>query len=121
MKPTPDLTVFDDGLNDEERCGVIVHRGDSTHYVIELPNRSDEPHKTYRLAYADMKELVLPEGHSVIGFVHTHPRGVPRLPSPHDIQSLPTGVIGMVYHPSTGSTTWYDRDGIIDTQLKRRR
>lgn len=121
MIPTPDLSIFDEGSNDVERCGVIVRRPDGSSYVVELPNRSDNPKSHFVASKTDARNLILPKEDLIIGVVHTHPFRAVRTASQHDIDSIPEGLIGMVYHPSSGSTVWYSRTGIVHEQLKRRR
>lgn len=121
MIPNPDLSIFDEGLNDKERCGLIIMRSDCTTYVVEVPNRSDDPSRYFTMVKRDVDGIDIHPSERIVGVVHTHPFGFPRKPSPHDLASIREGWIGMVYHPSTGSTVWYDHNGIVQEQLKRRR
>lgn len=121
MIPNPDVSVFDHGPNDEERCGVILMRPDCTTYVVEVPNRAEDRKRYFAVVKSDIESIDGIEVHKLIGFIHTHPYRFPRRPSGHDIDSIRDGMIGMVYHPSSGSTVWYDRTGIVQEQLKRRR
>lgn len=115
----PDLSVFDVGPNDVERCGVILKRLDGSVYVSELPNRSNAPKYHFTLSKTDVADLETND--VVIGVVHTHPFRSMRIASQHDIDSIREGLIGMVYHPSSGSIVWYDHTGTVKEQLKRRR
>jgi proteasome lid subunit RPN8/RPN11 len=121
MIPTPDVSIFDNGLNNLERCGVIVQKSDDSTYVVELPNRSNKPKLHFTMLKEDVRVLVLPEGDIIIGVIHTHPYRSVRTASQHDIDSIPKGLVGMVYHPSTGSTTWYDHTGVLQHNLRKRR
>lgn len=121
MIPNPDVSVFDQGPNTEERCGLILKRTDNSFYIMELPNRAVDSKRYYAIVKSDMDSADIPDSDSVVGFIHTHPFRFPRRPSGHDIDAIPDGMIGMVYHPSSGSTVWYDRNGIVQEQLKRRR
>jgi proteasome lid subunit RPN8/RPN11 len=121
MIPLPDTSLFDDGPNNVERCGLILVRPDCTAYIIEVPNRSETPNKNFVIMKSDLNSIKVPESHRAVGIIHTHPYRYPRLPSPYDISSLRDGLIGMVYHPSTGSTTWYDRTGVLQHNLRKRR
>lgn len=119
--PEPDLSLFDTGTNDVERCGVIVRRTDGSTYVIEVPNRSETPKHHFVVSTKDVKAVIVPEGDVIVGIVHTHPFRAMRIASDHDIDSIPDGLIGMVYHPSTRSVVWYDSTGTIEQRLRKRR
>lgn len=119
--PEPDLSLFDTGTNELERCGVIVRREDGSTYVIEVPNRSNTPHHHFIVSTKDVKALTAPPSDVIVGIVHTHPFRAMRIASDHDIDSIPDGLIGMVYHPSTRSIVWYDSTGIIEQRLRKRR
>lgn len=121
MIPNPDLSIFDEGANNEERCGVIIMRPDCTTYVMEVPNRSDDPRRHFIINRSDVEVLDWPSSHKMVGVIHTHPFRGMRAASQHDIDSIPEGLVGMVYHPSSGSIVWYDRSGVILEKLKRRR
>jgi hypothetical protein len=47
--PYPDLALFDDGLNTEERCGAIFENPNGELKVIEVPNRHEEPKKHLKI------------------------------------------------------------------------
>lgn len=119
--PDPDLTLFDNRPNNVEWCGVIVRRPDESTYIIEMPNRAPDQTRHFIIATKDVKKLVAPDGDLIIGVVHTHPFRSIKVPSQHDIDSIPEGLIGMVYHPSTSSVVWYDSTGIIEQRLRKRR
>lgn len=121
MNPLPDLSMFDEGDNTEERCGVIVRDPSGKHWVVEVPNRADDKARRFKVLKSDVSNVSLEQGQEVIGVIHTHPFRSMRVPSDHDIDSIPHGLLGMVYHPSTGSIFWYDRNGILEHRLKRRR
>lgn len=114
MLQTPDLSAFD-GDSHFERCGVIVLRPDETTYVIEVPNRSDTPTDTFAIDVADVRAIRNPDPtHRLVGFMHTHPGHDAPHPSQTDIESIPDGFFGLVYHPVSGSIIWYTRNGVID-------
>ena len=117
--PNPDFSLFDDGPNDAERCGLIFQRTDGTYWVHEVPNRHEKPLRAFRIHKSDLEELEIDD--LFIAVVHTHPFRAMRSASQRDIDSIPDGLLGMVYHPSTKSVTWYDSGGVIDYNLRRRR
>lgn len=63
-----------------ERCGLVLTDG----VVVELPNRSDDPTTTFRLAKEDMA-FYLEDG--IAGSWHTHPNGPANL-SLADLQAF---------------------------------
>ena len=117
--PEPNLTMFDTGTNRLERCGVIIADG-GVHRIIELPNRSPEPNLHFVVWNKDIHRHLEPDA-VIVGIVHTHPFRSSPLPSSRDIASIPRGMVGMVYHPSTTSVAWYDWEGIIKHNHKRKR
>ncbi len=64
--PAPDLTLFDDGLNIEERCGAIFEDSSGECKVIEVPNRHTEPTKHFMIHTSDVKEVTA-DGEKLIG------------------------------------------------------
>lgn len=115
-----DMSVFDDGVNDVERCGLILMRGDGSRHIYELPNRHSQPQDHFIIDTEDTDAI--PDDHGVIvGVAHTHPRHASRYASQHDVDSIPEGWIGLVYHPSTGSKVWYDSTGVLFEDLRRKR
>ena len=118
--PEPDTSLFDDGTNRVERCGIIVKNPDGTHWIKELPNRADDPTRDFRIDNADVKAALPPDA-DIVGVIHTHPYRSSMLPSEADIDSIPRGLVGMVYHPSTTSVAWYDNLGTIDYRQRRKR
>jgi len=119
--PDPDLSLFDNRPNDVEWCGVIVQRVDNSNYVVEVPNRAEDQTRHFLISTKDVKELSIGDGELVVGIVHTHPFRSIKTPSDHDIDSIPDGLVGMVYHPSTRSVVWYDSNGTIQQRLRKRR
>lgn len=115
-----DLSVFDGGPNLEERCGVILQGADGAYKVFELENRSPSPKNRFIISKSDAETIDKRHG-VIVGVVHTHPYRGMRTASPHDINSIPAGLFGIVYHPSTGSKVWYDHNGVTYEDLKRRR
>ena len=110
----PDLSIFD-GDSHYERCGIIVLRPDETTYVIEVPNRYETPADTFAIDVADIRAIPMQDQtHRLMGFVHTHPSHDAPHPSQADIESIPDGYVGLVYHPVSGSIIWYTRNGVID-------
>lgn len=120
--PHPDTSLFDTGTNKYERCGVIVLEDDGTHSIVELPNRSPVKTKHFVVWNMDIHKLVPPDA-EIVGVIHTHPFRSSPLPSSDDVAAIPGELIGMVYHPSTTSVSWYDRNGIIEhhQRTKKRR
>jgi proteasome lid subunit RPN8/RPN11 len=114
----PDLSIFDSKSNEFERCGVIFKRTDKSLYIVELPNHSATPKNHFIISKKDVSKLKVLD--KLVGIVHTHPFRAMRIASQHDIDSIPEGLVGMVYHPSTGSTVWYDRTGVIHEELRKR-
>jgi proteasome lid subunit RPN8/RPN11 len=115
-----DLSAFDSGTNTEERCGVVLQSADGDYNVFELENRSPNPKNRFVISKADAAQIDKRHG-VIVGVVHTHPFRSMRTASQHDINSIPAGLFGIVYHPSTGSKVWYDHNGVTHEDLKRRR
>lgn len=113
-----DVSVFDTGPNNVERCGLILQSNRVMH-VHELPNRHPHPRDGFIIDTKDADLIPSAEG-EVVGVVHTHPHQTNRFASQHDVDSIPDGWVGLVYHPHTGSKVWYDRTGIIYEDLRRR-
>ena len=113
--PLPDLSIFDDGLNSEERCGVIVKTKD-TYKIIEVPNRHPEPNKHFIIHNSDVKDAA--KDLEVIGIVHTHPKKQHKTPSYSDINSIPDNLIGIVYHPSSKTIHWYNKTGVLESEIR---
>jgi len=111
--PRPDLSIFDTGSHDVERCGVIIVTN-GTPSVVEVPNHSPDPRNAFVISKKDVPK------ERVIGIVHTHLKEQQRTPSGFDIQYIPEGLIGMVYHPNTKSVTWYASTGILHKELRKR-
>lgn len=117
--PDPDLSLFDEGPNDEERCGLIFQRDDGIYWVHEVPNRAERPKRFFRINKSDLQHIDTED--VCVGVVHTHPFRAMRMASQKDVDSIPDGLVGMVYHPSTKSIVWYDSDGVIEDNLRKRR
>lgn len=114
MFPTPDLSDFDTD-HDMERCGVIFECLDGTWVIVEVPNRASDPWNDFQIDNADVHQIPLsPEEYRIVGIMHTHPNTTQKQPTPTDLAGVPDGMIGMVYHPSSGSIIWYTRAGTID-------
>ncbi len=116
--PLPDLSIFDDGLNTEERCGVIVKSSDG-YSVIEVPNRHAEPDKHFVIQTGDVKEATSNVDGEVIGIVHTHPKKQHKNPSYSDVTSIPDDLIGIVYHPSSKTIHWYNKTGVLESEIRK--
>lgn len=118
--PDPDCSIFDSGPNDVERCGLILERDDGSTYVHEVPNRSYNPRRSFVIWVSDTHRV--PRGSNrIVGIIHTHPyRGV-RAASQFDLDSIPKGLVGIVYHPSSGSKVWYRRNEVLHEHMTRRR
>lgn len=119
MKPL-DVSAFDTGPDTEERCGLILQRNDGSWHVIEMPNRSDTPRDQFIIDTDDADCIPSTQGF-IVGVVHTHPFRTPRYASQFDVDSIPVGWIGLVYHPSTGSKVWYDSTGVLYEDLRKRK
>jgi len=115
-----DLTDFDSGPQDVERCGVIFQRPDGKWYVVEVPNRAQDPSSGFIIWAGDVETLGVPEDHVLVGPVHTHPARNAMMPSNHDLSAIPVGYVGLVYHPASASRVWYSSRGIIELDLRRR-
>ncbi len=113
MRPI-DFSVFDGGVDGPERCGVIFEDDSDTYYVVEVPNRSTDPHDNFVILENDVPDLP----HPVVGVVHTHPSFDSPFPSKNDFAQIPQGLIGIVYQPSTQSVVWYTRDGTVNGIIK---
>ena len=114
-----DVSVFDDGPDDVERCGLILQGPDRTWHVHELPNRHPDPHNHFAIDTDDADPIPASEGF-IVGAVHTHPRDAEPFASQHDVDSIPEGWIGLVYHPATGSKVWYDSTGVQHEDFRRK-
>jgi proteasome lid subunit RPN8/RPN11 len=112
-----DLSGFTDlGEGTNERCGVLiatkVELGMSFFEVREMPNRSDDPRHGFRISWKDIDDRKVARS-SVVGFIHTHPKGSPDHPSYNDINNVLPTYINVVYHLTTHNVTVYDHDGPI--------
>ena len=116
--PYPDLTLFDDGLNIEERCAAIFEDSSGEYKVIEVPNRHEEPTKHFKIHTNDVKEVTV-DGEKLIGIVHTHPAHQYKKPSYSDVASIPEGLFGIVYHPSSKTIHWYNNQGVLHTEIRK--
>ena len=116
--PLPDLSIFDDGLNSEERCGVIYKQKD-IYSIIEVPNRHEEPSKHFMIHTSDVKEAMADVDGEVIGIIHTHPKKQHKTPSYSDIVSIPDDLIGIVYHPSSKTIHWYNKTGVLESEIRK--
>jgi proteasome lid subunit RPN8/RPN11 len=115
--PYPDLTLFDDGLNTEERCGAIFENLNGELKVIEVPNRHEEPKKHFKIHTSDVNAITI-EDEKLIGIVHTHPAHQYKKPSYSDVASIPEGLFGIVYHPSSKTVYWYNNQGVLNTEIR---
>ena len=115
--PDPDLTLFDDGLNIEERCGAIFQDLNGGYKVIEVPNRHAEPKKHFAINTSDVKAVTV-DDEKLVGILHTHPAHQYKKPSYSDVSSIPDSLIGIVYHPSSRTIHWYNNQGVLHTEIR---
>jgi proteasome lid subunit RPN8/RPN11 len=115
-----------------EQCGMFIGHVVTDHArppkrfrVIELPNRSATPHKSYVISQDDvdmaLARLYATES-SVIGFWHTHPAPFLPAPSEDDWDGIRQGSPAWwhaVVSPVHGIITWYDQDKNIHKQPLR--
>lgn len=103
-----------------ERCGVIFERSDGQWFIVEVPNRARDPWNDFQINIPDVREIQLaPDEYRIVGVAHTHPNTTRKEPTPSDIEGIPKGLVGLVYHPASGSIIWYTCAGILDEQLKK--
>lgn len=114
-------TFLNDRGNDVELCGMFLGQIDTVHTtpprqlkLVELPNRAPDPRETYAVHADDVVTALRVHGacyDDVVGFWHTHPHPSDPGPSQEDWDSIMLGAKHWwhaVWHPETGTTTWYD-------------
>ena len=69
-----------------------------------VPNRHATPEKDFAVFGRDINPL-LEQGYTFIGVIHSHLPDYPPWPTEEDLDGLPSGLIGGVYH--TGTIHWY--------------
>jgi len=108
-----------DGESKEERCGIIVRSKEGAYEAREVLNMADNPRIHFRMLQRDVD--VAQRTDELVGFVHTHPHGVGRGLSYADVSQLPDGLVGLVYHPVSGSRIIYNNRGPIFSDIKKNR
>lgn len=100
-----------------ERCAVLIgRRSDSTFYVmdvLEVPNTSDNTRLTFSMKAGDVRSAVTEAGYEqsdIIGCLHVHTRGAKADPSWDDVDELPPGTLGVIYHQTSGRVTFYTHE-----------
>lgn len=106
--PEKDLATF--RATDREQCGVIVVSGKQISRVVHVRNVA-EGNDDYAILMVDLLEVEasLTDAERVLGFLHTHLSRHDPSPSDRDFEGstlFPT-YTNCVYHPSTGSLSWY--------------
>ena len=98
--------------------GLIYRKYVVVHRVVEVPNVSSSPEKTFAVLKSDVSKvkgsLTPPE--IVLGYAHTHPYPY-YAPSFEDIEGIATGMIGLVV--CNDSYEFYNNDGLIATKILR--
>lgn len=114
MERPVDLSVFDDGDDEAERCGVVFEDDNKRFYVVEVPNRAGNTHDDFVIWESDVPDLP----HPVVGVVHTHPSYDSPFPSHNDFVHIPPSIVGIVYQPATKSVVWYTNGGNVNGLVK---
>lgn len=108
MIPEKDLATF--RATNREQCGVIVVSGNQIVRVEHVRNVA-ESNEDYAILMGDLRkvESSLTDAERILGFLHTHLAHHDPSPSDRDYEGskiFPT-YTNCVYHPSTGSLSWY--------------
>lgn len=117
------------GDDDTEHCGLLIGTPDLLHEsvpevgeVVELLNRAEDFENSYVIYRGDVIDALALRGltdSDVVGFWHSHPS--PSLPGPSqdDLDSVALGARHWwhaIWHPQSGTVTWYDYYNNIVTE-----
>ena len=123
--PDLDFSKFDDpSKQDAEQCGIILESDGPArkrYDIVRVPNAHPDPKNHFAIRKRHVYEMKVFSGYHVFGFVHTHLAHHPRRPSKHDIESQPPGMLGVVYHPESGSAIWYTHRGVLKNGYRQTR
>lgn len=112
----PELLDQFDTTATVEQCGLLFGRRDRGHYVIEtvvpVENSAPSPERAFAIKRSHAKEVVLKQRGSLLGVLHTHWEGA-TYPSNADVNSIPLGWLGVVFHTKKRIITYYNRHGYI--------
>lgn len=99
----------------EERVALLTGRG----RVVEITNRHPEPSEYFRV-YRDQVDRIR-GGDWLWAILHTHTYDSDASPSEVDLLSIPVGMLGVVLHTPTATSTVYRRGETILTVPGRRK
>lgn len=125
--PNLDFSKFDDpSKQDEEQCGVILRSigpGRTRYDIVRVPNSHPDPAEHFGIKKRHIEEALWGSTalYEAWAIVHTHRAHHHRRPSPHDIASHPPGLLGVVYHPESGSAVWYSHKGVLKNGFRQTR
>jgi proteasome lid subunit RPN8/RPN11 len=119
------LDQFDgyDGI--PERCALLLgsfREEDDTYVidaVVEVKNSHREPLRHFTIKKKDAQaalEALDSTDSSIIGHLHTHPKGTNADPSYEDCINMPDNMVGVIYHPHSRTITYYNRQGFISKE-----
>lgn len=122
FKPKEDLAVFQDTR--AEQCGVLFGKRTPKTYTVEalaaVKNHSDDPYSHFEIKTGDVRRVMKRLGYTeadIIGSIHTHPRGSKADPSAIDVEDLPEGMLGVVYHVTSRTLSYYNHEaGWLDKE-----
>lgn len=117
--PYPDLSDFDGGDDLIERCGLLLSDNKGLITAVSVPNRHKDTRNHFQINNDDVNNIVNATRKAVIGILHTHPQHTTAKPTQSDIYEIPVGFIGMVYHPSSKTITWYDSIRILKSTIRK--
>lgn len=97
-----------------ELCWVLIRSPSGIHVARQVPNRHPDPENFFEIHHGDVVEAVHrysnpSEPATLVGYVHTHPRGGSPLPSAKDVRNVPPGMVGGVHMSGTRHVHWYQQ------------
>ncbi len=110
-----DLSDYEEVVSDVERCGVILVNNKGYVRIVGVPNRHKDSQINFQIDNNDVNTVLEMTREKLIGIFHTHPDPDIEMavPSLNDINNIPEGICGMVYHPFSKIIHWYDSTGIL--------
>ena len=115
--PNIDFSRFDDPSKQRrEQCGIIMQSdppGKPRYDLVRVQNTHPRPRTNWIIRQRHLDDVAIFSGWHVFAYVHTHTAVRGHMPTKHDIESLPPGILGVVYHPIRGSAVWYTHKGVL--------
>lgn len=124
FKPKHELVVFDDPDVQHECCAVLYGKKTKNTITVEafavVKNSADDTRNDFAMKRGDVSRVTKRRGYKesdIIGSIHTHPPGSKADPSWSDVDDCPPGMIGVVYHVSTRTLSYYNNEaGWLDKE-----